>query len=208
MLVDQIDSQLFFFYKQPQDRSTNSGQYFKSMIPFVEQSDLKQRLYVIPEGSSEIWTCLAGESEKSAKRMDIETPNMQVEFKVSNQYQSFNYCYQTSVYLATPNEYIYTKITTLSPFCIFVNQSNYNILIEQAEMPHSTSTLDYQLPLVLGPNQRQAFNFFNLNPRVPGIDEFIHIKLMDEEISGKDLEELVQEKQMATQGESAPSSAN
>lgn len=63
------------------------------MIPFVEQSDLKQRLYVIPEGSSEIWTCLAGESEKSAKRMDIETPNMQAEFKVSNQYQSFNYCY-------------------------------------------------------------------------------------------------------------------
>jgi hypothetical protein len=30
---------------------------------------------------------------------------------------------------------------------------------------------------------------------VPGIDEFIHIKLLDEEITAQDLEELVLEKQ-------------
>jgi hypothetical protein len=38
------------------------------------------------------------------------------------------------VYLATSDEYIYTKITTVNPYYIFVNQSNYSILIEQAEM--------------------------------------------------------------------------
>ena len=53
---------------------------------------------------------------------------------MQNKYQSYYYCYSTNVYLATPNENIYTKITLVNPYYIFVNQSNYHILIEQAEM--------------------------------------------------------------------------
>jgi hypothetical protein len=38
-----------------------------------------------------------------------------------------------------------------------------------------------------------------LNPKIPGIDEFIHIKLLDEEITGKDLEELLEMKQQLSE---------
>jgi hypothetical protein len=49
--------------------------------------------------------------------------------------------------------------------------------------------------LILEPNSRKPFFFFNLNAKIPGIDEFIHIKILDEEVSAQDLEDLLLEKQ-------------
>ena len=160
-----MDSQLLYFYKPATNffKNKNEEEIQKEMVPFVEEPSLKQRFYIIAEGYSEIYVALIDGYKKDSYKIDIETPTAQVEFKIQNKYQSFNYCYSTNVYLATPNEYIYTKITTVNPYYIFVNQSNYHILIEQAEMQHSTSTLEYQLPMILGPNQRQAFFFYNLN---------------------------------------------
>lgn len=59
----------------------------------------------------------------------------------------------------------------------------------------ATDNFDYQLPMILEPNQRQAFFFSKINPNMPGIDEFMHIKLLDEEISGQDLQELLEEQE-------------
>jgi hypothetical protein len=44
------------------------------MIPFVEQADLKQKFYIIPEGYSEIYTSLIGEYRNESFKIDIETP--------------------------------------------------------------------------------------------------------------------------------------
>jgi hypothetical protein len=98
------------------------------------------------------------------------------------------------MFLSTEMEYVYTKITTVNPYYVFVNQSNYTILVEQAEMKQSDD-LDYQLPIILEPNQRKAFFFNRLDQNMPGIDEFLHIKLLDEEISGKDLEEIIKDQE-------------
>lgn len=59
----------------------------------------------------------------------------------------------------------------------------------------ATDNFDYKLPMILEPNQRQAFFFSKINPNMPGIDEFIHIKLLDEGISGQDLQELLEEQE-------------
>jgi len=46
-----------------------------------------------------------------------------MELRLDNAYNSMNFCYSSDVYLATQNEYIYTKITTVSPYYVVVNES-------------------------------------------------------------------------------------
>jgi hypothetical protein len=62
--------------------------------------------------------------------MDIETPSSQAEFKLQSSMQTFNFSHATEMYLPCMEESIYTKITTVNPYYIFVNQTNYTILVE------------------------------------------------------------------------------
>lgn len=64
-----------------------------------------------------------------------------------------NFCYSSEVYLATQNEYIYTKITTVSPYYVVVNESKQTIIMKQSEIPELDKDQQY-LPLILEPGQR------------------------------------------------------
>ena len=58
-----------------------------------------------------------------------------MELRLDNAYNSMIFCYSSDVYLATQNEYIYTKITTVSPYYVVVNESKQTIILEQSELP-------------------------------------------------------------------------
>ena len=126
MLIDNLTSAIDYFYKQPSTSIFNNDkedklEIEKTRIPFVEQADIKQRLYIIPQQFSEIWASLAGQYRNESYKIDIETPSTHAEFKLQNSSMNFNYCHATNMYLASPDEYIYTKITTVNPYYIFVN---------------------------------------------------------------------------------------
>lgn len=196
-LIDSLESEIEFFYRAPASlaRRASRAEIVQLMIPCIEQPDIMQKIYVIPEQFSEIHAALQGGRSQDSYKVDIETPTTQVEFKLQDDEHCFNFCHCTDMYLVASDDYIYSKITTVNPYYIFVNQSNYTILVEQAEMQQPSEQLDYQLPMILEPNQRQPFFFRKINKMQPDIDEFLHIKLLDEEVTGKDLEELVQEQE-------------
>lgn len=193
---------MIYYYLPPKRASKKqeetAGLVDPHTIPYVKLPESNQKVFIIPEGFSEVHATMDNCLGKELQKIDVETPTTQVEFKVQSILQTFNYSYSTNVYLATKNEYIYSKITTVNPYYIFVNNSNYTILVEQAEMRNSLNNnipMDQLMPLIIGPNEKQAFFFYNINSQIPGIDEFVHIKLLDEEITAQDLQELVVEYQ-------------
>lgn len=119
------------------------------------------------------------------------------------------------MYLATEDEYVYSKITTVNPYFILINQSRYSILIDQAasapaQFEHmsaseaagglfsdggteqSPETFD-RIPYILEPGQRTAFFYRCINRNIPGIDEFVQVRILDEEITNEDLAAHLQE---------------
>jgi len=77
-------------------------------------------------------------------------------FTVQNKHVKLNFCYSSSVFLATPSEYIYTKVTTVAPQQIVVNQSRKTVIIEQAMLSSAVPQAEahHYLPLILEPGQR------------------------------------------------------
>lgn len=133
LLIDSIDSDLEYYYKKPAILGNNEGEKMKNTIPFVSQSILRQKIYILPEGPEflTIYTALSGEySRRECTRIDVETISSLFEFTMKNSLLRFNYCYSSSIYLATPSEYIYTKVTTVAPYYIIVNQSSHSLIIE------------------------------------------------------------------------------
>jgi len=76
---------------------------------------------------------LHGQAHKEGYRIDIETPSAHAEFKLDSSQFEFNFSHATEMYLVAEDEYVYSKITTVNPYFIFVNQTNYTVLVEQAE---------------------------------------------------------------------------
>ena len=132
-----------------------------NMIPWVDQGVLRQKFYIIPEEISQqhIYAALiksASEfNRKDCVKIDIQTTSAQQEFTLKDKSTKHHYCYSTDIYLSTYYEFIYTKITTVSPYYVIVNESSQTIIIEQSENPatEAEKNEDY-LPLMLEPGQR------------------------------------------------------
>ena len=208
MLVDTIDSCVEYFYKQPQTSFFSRGneQIIQSMIPCTVVEEGKHKVYVIPWQQQEIFACYHGDYKSECVRLNIEPPSFVGDFKLHTSRQTFQFSYSTEMFLAAKTESVYTKVITVNPYYILVNQSNYTILIEQAELKPPSPDLDFQLPIILEPGQKKQFVFDKINLQMPGLDEFLHIKLLDEDISGQDLQELIEEQAHLSQKDSRHSS--
>ena len=182
LLVDAIDSELSFYYQRPKD-----NKLLPHMIPFVNLGIQRQKLYVIPEKLEldEIWAGLQGPDAKGngLQRVDTFATSTRMDLCLKSASSRFNYSYYTDIYLAAPDEFIYTKITSVSPYYIVVNLSKKTIILEQSELPPSYGqTNEGYIPLILEPGARQAFSFFNFATQYFGQDEFLHIKVADERL--------------------------
>lgn len=67
---------------------------------------------------------------KDSSKLEIDTISSVFLFTVQDRHVKLNFCYSSSVFLATPSEYIYTKVTTVAPQQIVVNQSKRTVIIE------------------------------------------------------------------------------
>lgn len=124
--------------------------------------------------------------------MDIDETATQLELRLRNSTNNMNFCYSSDVYLATPDEYIYTKITTVSPYYVVVNESKQTIVMKQSELASGAGGRKQQeyLPVILEPGQRQAYQFYRFpSTKYQGQDEFVHIKVCDEQLSAQALED-------------------
>ena len=139
---------------------------------------------------------LSGARNESSK-LEVDTISSVFLFTVQDRHVKLNFCYSSSVFLATPSEYIYTKITTVAPQQIIVNQSKRTVIIEQALLQAAIppQEVDNYLPLILEPGQRQAFNFYLLPSREgapfqmknapkgdSNVEELLRMRLADEVI--------------------------
>lgn len=61
-------------------------------------------------------------------------------------------------------------------------------MVEQASEGYEK----HRHPLVLAPGQRQAFFFKNVNPNLPGIDEFLQVRILDETVTGAMVRERIE----------------
>ena len=89
-------------------------------------------------------------------KLDLEMTSTSLEFQLKNNTHFYKFCYSSDIYFATSNELIYTKITTVSPYYIVLNQSSKTIIFEQSEQPERTT-----IHLILEPGQRQSYQFYN-----------------------------------------------
>jgi hypothetical protein len=123
LLIDTIDSEINYYYRRPKDEAD----VLRTMIPFVNLGLQRQKLYVIPDrlASEEIWAGLqsSGSKLKDLQKVDISSTSTQMELCLKNASSRFSFSYFTDVYLATQREYLYSKITTMSPYYVVVNQS-------------------------------------------------------------------------------------
>lgn len=99
-------------------------------------------------GYENLFVALNGEySRKECVKIDTITQSTQIDFSLKNSLYKLNFCYQTNIYLASIEEYIYTKITTVNPYYIIMNNSKKQILIQQSENPD----LNQFVPMMLEP---------------------------------------------------------
>lgn len=128
--MDSIDSELEYFYKKPSliDKKEDPNRY---LVPFVNQGLVRQKIYILPEeeGYRQVHAALAS-TPKDSSKLEIDTISSVFLFTVQDRHVKLNMCYSSSVFLATPSEYIYTKVTTVAPQQIVVNQSKQTIIIE------------------------------------------------------------------------------
>lgn len=52
---------------------------------------------------------------KESSKLEMDTVSSVFLFTAKDRHVKLNFCYSSSVFLATPSEYIYTKITTVAP---------------------------------------------------------------------------------------------
>lgn len=151
LLVDCLDSNIEYFFRQPQKSlfGANVDEIMRTMIPFVNNQDLQLKICIIPFQFEKVYVALRDEYLEETNEINIEDMNIQGSFKLENKEKEFNYSYCTQMYLATQDQSLYSKITTINPFYILVNQSNYTILVEQAEYKQPSDELDLQLPIIL-----------------------------------------------------------
>ena len=113
--MDSIDSDLEYFYKKPSliDKKEDPNHY---RVPFVNQGMVRQKIYILPEeeGSQQVHAALAN-SPKDSSKLELDTISSVFFFTVRDKHVKLNFCYSSSVFLATPSEYIYTKVTTVAP---------------------------------------------------------------------------------------------
>ena len=123
LLVDAIDSELNFFYRRPvKDKAEN----LQFMVPYVNLGLQKQKLYIIPDGPAydEVYAALSIETEqREAAKVTIDTSGGQMELRLRGYGTNYLYSYCTDVFLSTNQEFIYSKITTVSPYTVIMNQS-------------------------------------------------------------------------------------
>jgi len=186
LLVDSIESDLRYFYKKPTIMGNKQRELIENMIPFVNNGILRQRFYIIPDelGWDQIFVALHGEyTRKECVKIDASTVSTLIEFSLRNQMHVLNFCYETNIYLASIEEYLYTKITTVNPQYVILNKSSKTILLEQSENPRAKAAAepgDQLLPLVLEPGQRSAFYFYNIRAPQQGQEEFLRLRIHDE----------------------------
>ena len=118
---------------------------------------MRQKIYVLPEeeGHQQVHAALAS-SRKESSKLEIEAISSVFFFTVHDKHVKLNFCYSSSVFLATPSEYIYTKVTTVAPQQIVVNRSRKTVIIEQAMLGSAVPPAEAHnyLPVILEPGQR------------------------------------------------------
>jgi len=81
--------------------------------------------------TKEVWAKIEGSPEVS-QPINTFAPSAQQKFSLVKKNRLYEYGYATEIYLASEQEFIYTKITTLSPLFVIVNSTQQTILCAQA----------------------------------------------------------------------------
>ena len=63
--------------------------------------------------------------------INIQNAGLWDQFTLTKENERYEYSYSTEVYLATPDDYIYTKITTISPLYVIVNKTKGILVVSQ-----------------------------------------------------------------------------
>ena len=114
-------------------------------------------MYIIKESADEIFASLPG---LDPVKLDIDTSSTQMELMLKNKYTNQLYAYFTDSFLATPDEYIYSKVTTVTPYYMVVNGTDQTLVLEQSELPsdYHKKAKEY-IPMILEPGEKQPLQF-------------------------------------------------
>jgi len=93
--------------------------------------DGHDRLFMAMQ-TKEVWAKIEGSPEVS-QSINTFAPNAQQKVSLVKKNKLYEYGYATEIYLASEHEFIYTKITTLSPLYVIVNSTQQTILCAQAQ---------------------------------------------------------------------------
>jgi len=130
-LINSSPENLFFFYEKPskEEYITKSDQEIKVSTPQVIVSDENDGCSELHEKTKKVhmlstYKEIFAKIEKSeaiSEPVHIFTPGTHNRFQLTRGNKLYEFGYSTELYLANRDEFIYTRVTTISPFFIVVN---------------------------------------------------------------------------------------
>ena len=133
LLIDDAGSWVRYIYQKPSAFAATIPEIIGSSVPYVLERKLKQKIYILPgvedadglaSDMQQLHATLNGQFKQvDCRKMDTNVAGTNMELRLqrndSQYWQAFSYV--TNTYLATPDEAIYTKVTSVSPYFIMAN---------------------------------------------------------------------------------------
>lgn len=127
-LINKTDQNLFMFYEKPDGGKHVSATDIENMVTFPFEMDVAPGDGLSGAKIHMLSTCkeLFARMEDSvdvSKEILTHPPGTIDRFELVKRNRLMQFGYATEMYLAHKEEFIYTKITTISPYFVVVNYS-------------------------------------------------------------------------------------
>eukprot|EP00347_Sterkiella_histriomuscorum_P000566 403375355 len=166
-VINNTQQDLSFYYTQPNERQIKQKNY-KDMVAGADHDKLTahaKKVFLLSD-RQEIFGSIEGSQEVS-NPLNIFNPGCNDKFMLSKDNQLFEFAYQTEIFLATKDDYVYTKITTITPLYVFVNHTKNIIVAAQFEAR--------DIPFVIPSKERVPFHWANIRK-----EKYVAIKMVND----------------------------
>mmetsp|Transcript_23179 Transcript_23179/g.22656 ORF Transcript_23179/g.22656 Transcript_23179/m.22656 type:complete len:364 (-) Transcript_23179:642-1733(-) len=155
-VINNTQQELVFFYRQPSFRQLQqktSNDIVAGMKEMRKMLTSNKKVYML-KNENELYVGLGGTLEVS-NPINIKNPGCQEKFGLTKEDFLYEFGYSTEMFLATKDDYVYTKITTISPLYVIINQTKNLLVVGQHEAT--------EVPFVIRNGDRVPFYWANKN---------------------------------------------
>lgn len=128
-VIDNTQQDLVFYYSEQTTKQLKNKQN-KDMVAGMQLTNSYEQntKFYMTSNQNLLFAAIAGTSEISTP-INIYNPGCKDKFQLTKDNFLYEYWYSTEIFLATMDDYVYTKVTTISPLYVFINQTEELLII-------------------------------------------------------------------------------